>query len=1003
MKSDLETTVAAIPDEVHKLIRKFALDADRYKSSDYKELSLRTDYLNPIFELLGWDIQNKRSTNFTDREVILEYAIRAEGVSKSPDYAFLVENQKKFFVEAKRPAVNIAHDRAPSHQIRRYCWSAGLPFGIVTDFEEWAIYDCRAIPNPTDSPHVGRIAFFTHEELPTHWNFLKKLFGRDEVISGSIENYANEAKAPVGTRPIDEALLDEIRIWRSDLAKELAKAHPDMLVFQLNFVVQTLIDRLMFLRIAEARGLEEVGSLKRAIENKGIHYQSLMKLFQRADDRYNSGLFHIEKPGKRISTSPYFPQSLSISNKLIDFIISRLYEPEPYEFSVVPPDILGRIYEQFLGETIEIDNRRTTQVVVKPEVRKAGGVYYTPLTVVQFIIENTIGPLLENKTPEQVSKLRILDPACGSGSFLIAALQYIYDWHVNYYAKKPQLAKKFLERKSGERHRVQSIDRYRLRTSERKRILLNNIFGVDIDRQAVEVAKLSLLLKVIEGESQYELQIDQLLPDLESNIRCGNSLISDDFHTLFFEVETPADDVNPFNWELAFPDVFKNKGFDAIVGNPPYLSIDSVWGKSDPKLSYIKSNYNSVYSDKSDILFYFIKKAVDICKGEIGFIVSRSFLEADKAQKLRGWLASNAKVRQITDFREATVFPKIGINTAIIGLTHSEAVESTVLRKFALKALPLGFSVSFLHNESNFSLARIPLNELGSAAWNFGNKDIQTLLKKIDLAGPPVGDILKIGQGMQTGANDVFKFAGDETLIKQLIRDGLLYQRARNSDIGKFSISNAGPHYLFLENVDAFKDLPKIVKEHLKNYESALRERAAFKRGDCDWWRYTWPLHLEDFENERIYCPYLATENRFALDRDRKFLGVTDTTVLYDNSQRESLKYFVGILNSRVLTARFKFIAKLRGGGVYEYFENTVRKLPIPRLDLKDSRYLRVLELVDLLNTSSAGLRTTHIAREIESFRTVYESSIMELDDIVNELYGISQDELDILEHASSF
>lgn len=306
MDSDTRVTSEVFPEEIKVLIRKFSLDEERYRSIHYKELSLRTDYLNPVFELLGWDIRNERSTNFTDREVILEYAVKVEGISKSPDYAFLVENQKKFFVEAKRPAINIAQDRSVSYQIRRYCWSAGLPFGIVTDFEEWAIYDCRAIPDPEDSPYVGRIAFFTYEELPKYWQFLKQVFGRDEVNAGSIEIYANEAKAPVGTRAIDEALLEEIKKWRGDLAQELAIAHPSMDVVQLNFVVQTLIDRLMFLRIAEARGLEEVGSLKRALNSKGSHYLSLMKLFQRADDRYNSGLFHVERSVKSMIKEPFF-------------------------------------------------------------------------------------------------------------------------------------------------------------------------------------------------------------------------------------------------------------------------------------------------------------------------------------------------------------------------------------------------------------------------------------------------------------------------------------------------------------------------------------------------------------------------------------------------------------------------------------------------------------------------------------------------------------------------
>ena len=211
-------------------------------------------------------------------------------------------------------------------------------------------------------------------------------------------------------------------------------------------------------------------------------------------------------------------------------ILKRLYYPDsPYEFSVLPADILGQVYEQFLGKVIRLTAGHQAEVEDKPEVKKAGGVYYTPTYIVDYIVKNTVGKLLEGKTPKKAAELRILDPACGSGSFLIGAYQYLLDWHRDWYVEHgPEKHRKELYQGPG--------GDWRLTTAEKKRILLNNIYGVDIDSQAVETTKLSLLLKVLEGETSESLDAqlsflhERALPDLAANIKCGNSLIGPDFY-----------------------------------------------------------------------------------------------------------------------------------------------------------------------------------------------------------------------------------------------------------------------------------------------------------------------------------------------------------------------------------------------------------------------------------------------------------------------------------------
>lgn len=237
------------------------------------ETTLRETFLNPVLEELGWDPRNRRGVTARDRDVILEDRLSIEGQQKAPDYALVWGGRRKVFVEAKRPGISISRSTAASYQIRRYCWSAGLPLGLLTNFEEFAVYDCRSMPQLTDSTAEDRILYFSYDQLADRWGDLVALFGKQQVAAGSIEAYAAETKAPRQSKPIDDAFLTEIRQWRTSLAVDIAKHNRNLDVYDLNHVVQQLIDRLIFLRIAEARGLEPVNALKDALNRPRGYYK----------------------------------------------------------------------------------------------------------------------------------------------------------------------------------------------------------------------------------------------------------------------------------------------------------------------------------------------------------------------------------------------------------------------------------------------------------------------------------------------------------------------------------------------------------------------------------------------------------------------------------------------------------------------------------------------------------------------------------------------------------
>lgn len=648
--------------KISDLVERFGEQIESYKKSDYNETLTRRDFIDPFFKALGWDIDNEQGYAEAYREVIHEDRVKVGSATKAPDYSFrLVGGKRLFFVEAKKPSVVVKEDILPAYQIRRYGWSAKLPISIITDFEEFAVYDCTKKPNPTDKASVARIKYLTFKDYIKEFDFLWDAFSKERVLKGSFDKFVQSDTGKKGTATVDKEFLNSLDNWRTYLATSISWNNKQLDEDEINFVVQQTIDRIIFLRIAEDRAVETYGNLKTAIK-QGEYYDNLFKLFQEADEKYNSGLFDFKKD--KISAN------LKVDNKVIKNIVNELYYPEsPYEFSVLSVEILGSAYEQFLGKVIRLTSSHQAKIEEKPEVRKAGGVYYTPHYVVEYIVQNTVGKLIEGKTPKEISKIRIVDPACGSGSFLIGAYQFLLDHHKNYYSEngKPSKGKK----------ENPLTPEGNLTTSEKKRILLNNIYGVDLDFNAVEVTKLSLLLKCMEGETQASIanQIklfnERVLPTLDSNIRSGNSLVDIDFYEgqIDFGYEKK---IKPFTWKKAFPEIFANGGFDVVIGNPPWVDLK---GHPPELVEYYFKKFSTT-ENRINLYSIFVEQSLKILSpdGIFGFIIPNSILYQSSYEKIRKLILNNWSVKSIVRLPD-NVFQNVKAETIILSI--SKAGKST--------------------------------------------------------------------------------------------------------------------------------------------------------------------------------------------------------------------------------------------------------------------------------------------------------------------------------------
>jgi predicted type IV restriction endonuclease len=936
------------PEIIRQLVARFEENRDAYRLGRYNETQLRLEFLNPFFEALGWDLYNKKGYAPDYREVVHEDSIDIEGGSKAPDYSFKIGKERKFFVEAKKPAVNIEYDIHPAYQLRRYAWNVHLPLSILTDFEEFAVYDCRDRPNHDDKASTGRTMFLTYKDYVQKWDEIACIFSPEAIQKGSFEKYAIENKGKKGTTEVDDAFLEDIENWRKLLALNIALRNP--LVAddrELNFAVQMTIDRIIFLRICEDRGIEPEEQLLTASMQPGI-YTELMRLFQNADRKYNSGLFHFKAEAKGDNGVDTITPSLTIDDKTLKEIIKSIYFPCPYIFKEIPVEILGQVYEQFLGRVIRLTAGHQARVEEKPEVRKAGGVYYTPAYIVDYIVQNTVGKLLEGKTPAEAACLKIVDPACGSGSFLLGAFQYLIDWHESWYIQNG--TEKWVKGKSPALVAT-SGGGWKLTTGEKKKILLNNIHGVDIDAQAVEVTKLSLLLKVLEEESgQLSLGIERVLPDLGKNIQCGNSLIGEDY----FEGRLVVDEderrrVNPFDWQAAFPRVFTKGGFDAVIGNPPYGLIIS----EDQK--YYFSNHYLTVEGRFDNFELFIEKGLIICQNDcfLSFIIPSPLLSNLYNRKLRKYLLDTCRIDEITNFG-MDVFNDPTIHTCIIRIQKNNGKNKVKIRKQVR-------SISELETPFDYEIEQTELGRNSNYSFDiFIDPCINKIFKKLTKRSRYLGELCYIRQCIKTG--------DDATYVKKFIHNP----------------SNPWKPTLRGRSINRYSTLE--TNEYVK-YGSWLAR---------NWKNKTF------YETQKIAVRETGDSIIATLDIENRYFLSSLYAIYFQNpNEKISLRYLLGIINSNLSSFVAKKIAlDLTIGAFTKFRTNQLARLPIYEINFNDKEsiknYDRIVFLVERMLTLHK--QTPRTPQEKESLQREIASTDHQIDKLVYELYGLTEDEIKIVE-----
>ena len=936
--------------QIAELAQKYASQTDVYEQADYNEAQTKQDFINPLFKILGWDIDNEKGKIQYLREVILEDRVRVEGKVKHPDYAFRLGNTVLFYVEAKKPSVNILEDKESAFQLRHYGWNAKLSLCILTNFKDFAIYDCRVKPNYKDKASAARLTTFTYQDLigvqksfkdmRDGFDFLWDTFTQENISKGSFEKFIKDDgdRFKRGVLTVDKDFLQTLERWRIDLAKSLCRDNKEITAAELNFIVPTLLNRIIFLRMAEARDIEPYGELRKTIKTDGIQecYQNLYTLFHRADEKYNAGLFQLDEDpvsGKIV-----------LHNKVLKTIIGGLYENNPYAFEIIPIEILGSAYERFLGKTIKLSSRHTATVEEKPEVRKAGGVFYTPQYIVDYIVQNTIGELVKGKTPAEVAKIKIVDPACGSGSFLLGAYQFLLDWHKGYYTS--------LYEKEGKTSRGLKTDVLtpygELTATIKKQILLNNIFGVDIDSVAVEITKLSLLIKCLESETTGSIEItrrlfhEKVLPNIDGNIVTGNSLVGVDYY------DENIDDtvIRPLNWKKTFPQVFQQGGFDVVIGNPPYVSIRTTDFNLMVK-PYFKRCYKLAVG-QYDLYALFIERAEKNLaeNGQCGFIVPKRMATNETFQQLRQFYRTHLTLESYVD--AGMPFAGASVETNILIAKKGKRLKHHQINVYKFDKEGLS---QFRHAVSDDIVDSMPFSIFPFLIPPQCLSVIQTI-QSLDTV--PLGNLCDIIRGFECGFNN-----------PRIGKRQSAYPIIRGEHVRRYSIEPTNYY----------------VRPDFKNESGIFKTKDIF------------------LKVPKLITKFVANNLQFALDT----VGYCNTNVLYNVHVHKGadIYFLLGLLNSKLLDFWFKYMY-VNDDKLFPHIQkNQLESIPILLTNTtehqKELRNVIVSQAKNLLRFYNEGgeMFMSPQKQQIERKIGYCEDKI---DAAVYKLYGLTEEEIAIVE-----
>ncbi len=928
--------------QIQKLVEKYQRVLSEGKIKSYNEAQSRNEFIEPLFEFLGWDMRNLT----TDNEVTTEENVSGGRV----DLAFRFGNIPVFFLEAKAMKVDLDEWKWAEQAIN-YSWNKNVTWAVLTDFESIKIFNAE-IPPKSVSQNLfielncrDFINRFDQLWLLSKESFEQKLLDKEAQKWGKLTQ----------RKQVGEKLFEDLMSWRISLTKDFKKQN-NLTDEELDEGVQRILDRLIFIRTAEDRKIEPnilIGILR---SGKSDQYKQLVKVFRDFDDGFNSKLF-----------APHYCEEWKVSDKTIGEVIKGLYETKDgyrYDFSIISADVLGGIYEQYLSFVQVRKGEDKTK-----SKRKSQGIYYTPKYIVEFIVNETLGEVLKKTKPKELAKIKVLDPACGSGSFLNAAYDKILDTLTKQNPQTSLFAK---------------FD-----------ILKENIFGVDLDAQAVEIAQLNLLLKVLSQKTK--------LPTLQHNLRVGNSLI-----------EKENENLKSFDFQSEFKEVIEQGGFDVIIGNPPYIKEDT------NRLAFDGLHDSPYYQGKMDIWTLFACRAIDLLKdgGYFSFIAPSSWVGSAGASLFRSKILNSGEIIKFIDFNDFKVFKDASIQTMIFVFQKKKPRKSYKLKYAKITdrntssdeiAKLLSSGLNHQIENSNIFDATIKPSDIGNKSISFSNDIVSEILDKVANTGNFKLSKNDIGNGidvLQDFITDKHLSKLDDETIKK--GDGVLVLKNSVADEMKFNnkeIEYLKPYFTtsqinrYLSNQKSeYKIIyaDKYFREHISEFPNLKNHIDRFKKILTSAFA---PYGLHRPREERFFkgqAIFLLRKTMYPAFTYVDFPCYVTRAFLVLKPEKINLKYLTALLNSKLIYFWLKHKGKKQGEQL-QIDKEPLMEIPLFKAEEKEQEKIAVA--VDKLMVKTAEFnKTSQNTDKWHLLKNEIEKLDREIDEAIYKLYGLTAEEIKVIE-----
>jgi hypothetical protein len=921
-----------------------------------------------LVNLLGYDPDEDFDQEVKMGRGFADFVIKKDGKN------FIVGELKGSNADLEKRQAGRLGEMSAVEQGFFYANKEGIKWIIVSNYNEFRLYNRNIgedkfikfkIDELKDDHEKLKLFLLTFSKFSTlEKKLIDKLASKTKFVDRDFENEFYK-------------LYNETRLM---LIAEIEHIHPEFSRNKSVHYAQLILNRYIFICFAEDMGLlpDEISveSIENPVKTDNLGrseiWHRLNGLFLDVDKGnpfrkekifgYNGGLFLenieflkirdiVEDHSIFVDTyqkwkfEEYYSiveEKLSPFSNIINPIYKNLMTISTFNFkSEVDVNILGHIFENSIGdiEELKLDSKGR---------KKQDGIFYTPNYITDYICRRTIIPYLSQKDSETVEDLiieyihigkidelennlmniKIIDIACGSGAFLNKASDILLEIHNGIYDYRKKIERVTIKTKGGKgKYKIKTeaehskLDSFFDKAKNRRKILKNNIYGVDLNDESVEITKLGLFLKIA--------QKDKKLPYIDKNIKCGNSLIDDEEYTN-----------KPFNWEKRFSDILKEGGFDIIIGNPPYIQMQ----KTPIEVrKFCKNHYKETYASQNDIWYYFIVKGLNLLKknGKLGFIVSRYFMEATYAKKTRRYILDHCIINQIIDFNNVAIFKGVGTHTSILILekdleNFNEQIAVCKIKKWNSKNKELLKKIIQNFNKEEYEDEFVQIfhqNQLllQNGSWALTPPKTQKLISKLN-KNKKLGNIVDITNGIKSGANPIFEI-NREKVEECHIEKSILRPLIKNSDIRRYLVDYKDK-YIIYTTEDTIIDKYPNLESYLSNFKSDLIEKQEARDEDGEWFELYRPRSfMFNSDIMKLVCPYRAKELRFFYN-DQGFCSSTDTYALKlkEDKLEFNLKALMAILNSKLLLFYYKIEGKKKGD-ILEVGTDTLTNLPIAKFD----------------------------------------------------------------------